>query len=135
MTRSYRILLLAVIGLALALAVWGRRPSTPAAPPDSAAAEIAVAIDVRYAAGRVSDATAPAGARVRLTLHNDDTASVTVRLAGYDDRWTPPALAPGATWTTTFLADRPGDDFAWMVGDVPVGRFRVSGSHLVEGHR
>ena len=44
-------------------------------------------------------------------------------------------LAPGAGWTGEFLADRPGEDFAWLLDGEPAGRLTVTGSHLVEGHR
>ena len=41
----------------------------------------------------------------------------------------------GANYVHHVLADRPGDDFAWIVDGAAVGRLVVQGSHLVEGHR
>jgi hypothetical protein len=58
-----------------------------------------------------------------------------LRLSGYEDRVDSGDLAPGATWRGAFLADRPGEDFAWLVGGGPSGQLAVRGSHLVEGHR
>jgi hypothetical protein len=60
---------------------------------------------------------------------------VRVVLSGYEDRVTLAALAPGARWTATLVADLPGDDFTWLVDGAPTGRFVVTGSHLVDGHR
>jgi hypothetical protein len=62
-------------------------------------------------------------------------ATARLTLAGYEDRLDIPALAPGAGWTGQFLADRPGEDFAWLLDGQPAGRLTVTGSHLVEGHR
>jgi hypothetical protein len=61
--------------------------------------------------------------------------AVGLALAGYEDRLAIPALSPGATWSGEFIADRPGEDFAWLLDGVPAGRLAVTGSHLVEGHR
>jgi hypothetical protein len=68
-------------------------------------------------------------------MTNAGTAAATIALPGYEDRLTVPRLEPGAQWSGGFLADRPGDDFAWVVNERPAGRFLVAGSHLVEGHR
>ena len=46
------------------------------------------------------------------------------------------AEVPGkASARAEFTADRPGDDFAWIVNGIPAARLTVSGSHLIEGHR
>jgi hypothetical protein len=63
------------------------------------------------------------------------TGPARLALMGYEDRLGVAEVAPGATWRASFVADRPGDDFAWMLDGAPAGRLRVSGSHLVEGHR
>ncbi|MEP7029293.1 MAG: hypothetical protein ABI960_11920, partial [Candidatus Eisenbacteria bacterium] len=77
----------------------------------------------------------PANHRVLLTLVNRGSHPVVVQLAGYEDRITPGPLAPDSAWSGSFLADRPGEAFAWLVDGEPRGRLAVTGSHLVEGHR
>jgi hypothetical protein len=54
---------------------------------------------------------------------------------GYQDRFGAAHVAPDSVWRCEFVADLPGEDFAWMVDGTPAGRFEVKGSHLVEGHR
>ena len=70
-----------------------------------------------------------------VTLANEGGRFLTVTLAGYEDRVPPAPLGPGATRTVTFLADRPGEAFAFLVDGEPSGRLAVTGSHLPEGHR
>ena len=127
MNRRWLVLLALVPVAALVLGVLARRPHTAAAPvpPAIAAPEIEL---------RLTPAV-PAGRHVRLVVRNagDDTAEL--RLAGYQDRVAVTAIAPGETRRLSFLADRPGDDFAWLVDARPVGRVSVTGSHLIEGHR
>ena len=77
----------------------------------------------------------PAGRQVRLVVRNAGGDTADLRLAGYEDRVRVPAIAPGETRQVSFLADRPGDDFTWLVDARPCGRLSVTGSHLVEGHR
>jgi hypothetical protein len=60
---------------------------------------------------------------------------VTLRLAGYQDRVSLDSLAAGETRVVEFLADRPGEDFTWLIDGRPSGWFLVTGSHLVGGHR
>ena len=77
----------------------------------------------------------PKDARVRLTVVNRDRLAASLTLMGYQDRFAAAYVEPDSSWQGEFLADRPGDDFAWMLEGAPVGRLRVTGSHLVEGHR
>jgi hypothetical protein len=72
---------------------------------------------------------------VTLSIVNHGTRAVGIELSGYGDRVHVTGLAPGATWEGEFLADRPGDDFAWLLDGRPAGRLEIRGSHLVEGHR
>ena len=77
----------------------------------------------------------PKDARVRLTVVNRDRLAASLTLMGYQDRFAAAYVKPDSSWQGEFVADRPGDDFAWMLEGAPVGRLRVTGSHLVEGHR
>jgi len=72
---------------------------------------------------------------VQLSLVNTGARAIAPTLAGYEDRFAPGTIAPGATWSGTFVSDRPGEAFAWLIDGEPCGRLSVSGSHLVEGHR
>lgn len=141
MTPRYRKLLIGIIVVAAALSILARlaphggsssreAPATPAAVPVET-----LAIEVRGDSVAPEDARVPKDHRVRLTVTNRGSAPARVALFGYQDRLTIPVLAPGGAWSGEFLADRPGDDFAWMIDDKPAGRLSVTGSHLVEGHR
>ena len=72
---------------------------------------------------------------VRLTVRNGSRLPATLTLLGYQDRLAISQVPPDSTWRGEFVADRPGEDFAWMLEGQPVGRLQVTGSHLVEGHR
>jgi len=136
MSRYAWLLACGVLGGA-ALAVIGRGShATPHAPVTAPAAPVA-ALALAIEGGRVTPATTsvPVGTVVSLTIENRGARTVTVTLAGYDDRLAIGALAPRGRWTGRFVADRPGDDFTWSVDGAPAGRFAVTGSHLVEGHR
>lgn len=139
MRRSYLILAGVVTALAVALTVMGRLPRSDRAGRVEDAAEsvpaLALALEIRGGGIAPSLAQAPKDHRVRLSVTNRDAVPARLALAGYEDRITIPVIAPGATWTGEFLADRPGDDFAWLLDGVPAGRLAVTGSHLVEGHR
>ena len=56
-------------------------------------------------------------------------------LHGYQDKLMIGWIEPDSTWRGEFLADRPGEDFAWMLEGEPAGKLSVTGSHLVDGHR
>lgn len=137
MNRRWLVLLALVPVAALVLGVLARRPHTAAAPVPPAIAAPEIELRLTLADGRVEPehSAVPAGRHVRLVVRNagDDTAEL--RLAGYQDRVAVTAIAPGETRRLSFLADRPGDDFAWLVDARPVGRVSVTGSHLIEGHR
>jgi hypothetical protein len=140
MKRRYLGLLVVTLALALALTLWGRTAarkipaggiieSVPIRPvelvlvigPDGAMAPASVSVEQ--------------GTVVLAILTNTGHGSVVVELPGYEDRLTAVRIEPGVTWRGEFLADRPGDDFPWLVNGTPAGRLRVAGSHLIEGHR
>ena len=73
--------------------------------------------------------------RVALSIINHRRLAAGVSLQGYQHAFAAGIIAPGTSWHGSFIADRPGEDFAWMVEGEPSGRFIVKGSHLVEGHR
>jgi hypothetical protein len=77
----------------------------------------------------------PKDHRVRLTIVNHRRDRVGLSLHGYQDRLMIGWIDPDSTWRGEFLADRPGEDFAWMLEGEPVGKLAVQGSHLVDGHR
>jgi len=60
---------------------------------------------------------------------------VGLSLHGYQDRLMIGWIDSDSTWRGEFIADRPGDGFAWMLEGEPVGKLAVAGSHLVDGHR
>src|SRR5262245_21675905 len=90
---------------------------------------------VRDSAIEPSLASVPKGTRVRLRIVNQGARPARIVLAGYEDHVPVPALSPGASWSGEFLADRPGEDFAWLLDGKPASRLAVTGSHLEEGHR
>ena len=136
MNRSYLLLAAAVAILAVGLTALGR--PRRAAPP-AAAVPVAPVVELAIVIGPegVSPAAAavPKGHRVRLRVANHRGHEVRVALSGYEDRLDIGAIAAGAGWTGEFTADRPGEDFAWVIDRRPEARLVVTGSHLVEGHR
>ncbi|HKA23609.1 MAG TPA: hypothetical protein VKF80_01375 [Candidatus Eisenbacteria bacterium] len=138
MTRPYVFLFAAILvcGVTLAL-VRGPHSAAPdratLASPTAAAETLALVVS--DGAVTPAAASAPKGARVLLGVTCGGKAAIQLALAGYEDRLRVPRLEPGESWQGSFVADRPGDDFAWLVNGKPVASFRVTGSHLVEGHR
>ncbi len=127
-----------VLVLGALLAVVGRMTRHHAAPAAGApVARAEVTLDLRIDSGGLTPrrAAVPSGARVAVGITNDRPRAVTVVLAGYEDRLLIGSLPAGGHWAGTFIADRPGDDFAWTVSGEPAGVLSVAGSHLVEGHR
>jgi hypothetical protein len=134
--RPYLALAAVVVVVAAGLGLVGGRGRDEAprtVPVAAPLTELAIAIE----AVSVSPATVsvPKGHRVRLRVEHRGAATVRLALAGYEDALAIPPLEPGTTWTGEFLADRPGEDFAWLLDDRPAGRLMVTGSHLIEGHR
>jgi len=135
--KRYGSLAVAVLLAAIALAVATRlpRPRVPQAPPPSPVPVAELAIEVRDGVVFPDAASVPKDHRVRLAVRNIGAHVTDLKLAGYESRVSCDSLAAGARWTTEFVSDLPGEDFAWMVGGRPAGRLAVTGSHLVEGHR
>jgi hypothetical protein len=80
-------------------------------------------------------ASVPKGSVVHVHVACRGSAPVSLALAGYESRFSIPPLSPGSRWGGSFVADLPGDDFAWLLDGKPVARLQVTGSHLEEGHR
>jgi hypothetical protein len=134
--RRYLLLLAAVVAAAILLSVAGRLPRTTreAVAPVAAIPRVALTIVVKDGAVEPAFAQVERDHAVDLTVENAGAGPVTLVLGGYEDRFTA-RIEPGTRWEGQFVADRPGDDFAWMIGGSPAGRLAVAGSHLVEGHR
>lgn len=136
--RSYLWLLGVVVALAIALSVAARAPERrPSGSAVNPSPERIVAVTLELRDGTVSPGLTRVemGERVALHVINAGSTQAALALLGYEDRMATITLAPGADWKGEVIADRPGDDFAWMVNGRPAGRFAVTGSHLVEGHR
>lgn len=136
MTRRYLWLFVAALAAAgiAGMAARGTRTPVPESAPETAAA-LPVSVEIQAHEVVASTPSIPAGSRVVLTVTNSSAAPAWMRLAGYEDRVDTGPIAPGRTVRITFVADRPGERFAWIVGEEPRGRLDVTGSHLVEGHR
>jgi hypothetical protein len=135
-SRYLRLLVLALAAAAL-LGLVSRLPRPrPAAPPAPAAAP-AISLEIVIQDGALTPETAsvPKDRRVTLAVLNRGSRACRLALSGYEDRLGIGIVAPGGAWRGEFLADRPGDEFAWLLDGRPAGRFSVTGSHLVEGHR
>lgn len=130
---------IALLAMALALGVLAglaRRIPQPMSPLPSRLAthpEQQLALTVTPGHVTPTEYAVPVGTRVRLAVLGAGRDTVQFALMGYEDH-VALALPPGATRTLEFDADRPGEDFAWLVNGTPAGRFRVTGSHLVTGH-
>ncbi len=137
MMLRYAAILIAALAGAGVVSLLLRAPRAAQAPMETAAPVDTVALALELRADRVvaSRRAVDAGQVIALQVANRAAVPLRLRLSGYEDRVDSGDLAPGATWQGAFLADRPGDDFAWLVGGRPAGRLDVRGSHLVEGHR
>lgn len=135
MSRRYGLLAIGLVAAALLLSLATRLPrGTGQDPAPTVTPEAALTLAWREGRLDPERASVPKGHRVTLTVVNHDPASLSLSLGGYQDR-VQLELAPGGTWRGSFVADLPGDDFAWLRDGRPVGVLRVTGSHLEEGHR
>ena len=140
MKRRYLWLLVASAAVALILTMWGGMRSQRALAPDASESTWVRPTELEILIGPDGGMT-PSSVRVEkdkrvvARLTNAGHRPARVELPGYEDRLAAVTIEPGDTWTGEFLADRPGEDFAWLVNGKPAGRFLVTGSHLIEGHR
>lgn len=136
MNRYLWLLVVGAIAGAVGLVALRSRPA--AAPRAAPAAPVEVST-LSYVLGQSgldpALAAVPRGHRVVVAVQNARSQPVSLALQGYEDQVRSDVIAPGKVWHVEFLAERPGEAFAWLAGDVPVGRIAVTGSHLVEGHR
>lgn len=138
--QRYLVLLLGVVSIAVAVSLWGapmlsqrgssRVPAATAVPVQELSLRIENDGTITPATGVVEK-----GTRVIVSLTNMSGKSTRVELPGYEDLIAPGQLQPGAVWRGEFHADRPGEDFAWLVNGKTAGRLVVKGSHLIEGHQ
>ena len=135
--RRYAWVLVAALSGAVLVSYLLRMPGHAEPPAPAAAPVHAIVLGVQVFAEQVQ-ATADsidAGSVVTLTVTNRTGQALRVRLTGYEDRVDSGEIVPGGTWRGEFVADRPGEQFAWLVNAQPRGRLDILGSHLVEGHR
>jgi hypothetical protein len=140
MKRRYLGLLLVSVVVAVALTLLGRtaarRAPVGGAPGSVSIRPVELVLTIGPdGAMAPSSMSVEKGTRVLASLTNTGNSSARVELPGYEDRIAAVTIEPGDTWRGEFLADRPGDDFAWVVNGRPAGRLMVAGSHLIEGHR
>lgn len=138
MTRAYRWLALSVAIGALALALFARAPKhAPRPAPATASSSPAESLRLEIVGGAIRpERTAVAkGSAITLSVRNRDLVPRRLSLAGYEDRWISSPIPARETTVLRFTADRPGEDFAWLVDGAPAGVFSVTGPHLEEGHR
>jgi hypothetical protein len=135
MTRRYLTLFVVALIVAIALVAWSRMPRSTS--PSASVVEAAEPLTLDLFDDRVvtTPEAIPVGRRVELSVVNHSTTAARIELAGYEDRVSAARIDPDSTWRTTFTADRPGEQLAWIVNGEPRGRLDVVGSHLVEGHR
>lgn len=137
MTRPYRWLAVAVFAGAVALAAFARAPKQAmrTAPRPAVASAAAIHIEIVSGAVRPERSEVPKGSTVVITVVNRDERPHSLSLAGYEGRSASISVAADGNAVIRFLADRPGEDFAWIVDGHPAGRLAVLGSHLEEGRR
>lgn len=137
MTRRYVTLAAGLLLAGLALVGLARMHRASPVRAADVAAPVPVTLEVAIDETGVvpSPAVVPVNARVRLHVRNSGHHAIHLTLAGYEDPLGNLTVPPGGAADREFLADRPGEDFPWLVDGRPLGRFVVSGSHLVEGHR
>jgi hypothetical protein len=135
--RRYLVLLAVMLAAgALLVAVGRTRRDAARGLPAAARTPLArIALAVGDSGVVPARSSVPGGALVSLSLENRSAHPVVVALSGYQDRLRIGTLPPAGRWAGSFFADRPGDDFAWIVDGEPRGRLAVTGSHLIEGHR
>jgi len=137
MSRRYLFLFVAIVVAAAALSLLRRLPQhAPSASTEPVAAAPRTSLELTIDGAEVTPSMAQVekGFEVDLVVVNRRKESCRLTLSGYEDRLAA-TIGAGERRAMRFLADRPGEGFAWIVDDQPAGRLVVAGSHLVEGHR
>ncbi len=137
MTRRYGWIALAVVLGVLVVTAIVRAPRRAAEPAPAApdAPSVTLALELTDGAIEPANAQVPLGHRVRLEVAHRGTRATTLALAGYEGRVRFERIEPGTTVRAEFVADLPGEAFAWTIDGELAGRLAVTGSHLPEGHR
>lgn len=138
MKGRYITLLAGVIAVSLALAFLGRLPRAQVAAaggPTPAPTVARLAFTIEEHSINPETVTVPKGERVIIRVMNRTALPAKLALLGYSDVFPETLIPPGGTLERQILADRPGEDFAWLLNGSPAGTFVVAGSHLVDGHR
>ena len=123
------------VGLAVMLVARTVHMPAPAAPRVAQVPSVDLVLTLTSQGITPENSSVPKDHRVRLTIVNRRRDRVGLALHGYQDKLMIGWIDPDSTWRGEFLADRPGEGFAWELEGEPVGKLSVLGSHLVEGHR
>ena len=124
-----------VLGLVLMMVARTVHVPAPATPNVVEIPSVDLMLTLTKAGITPENSSVPKDHRVRLTIVNRRRDRVGLALHGYQDKLMIGWIEPDSTWRGEFLADRPGEDFAWMLEGEPAGKLSVTGSHLVDGHR
>jgi hypothetical protein len=137
MNRRFGVLAVVALLGAVAISLLLRLPARtqPGAPAHPEPPPLAVQVEIRDDGVSCVPESCTVGTRADLTIRNRSSAPVSVALTGYEDRVHADSIGAGRDWHGGFVADRPGQQLAWIVNGELRGRFDVLGSHLVEGHR
>jgi hypothetical protein len=134
-----RLGLMALATLAGAVLVVGllRTREAPPEPTDAAPPPLFQAeVELTAAGMEPYRLQVPKDHEVHLLVHAaPDAPEGMLSILGYEDRVAPVGIGPGQGREIVFVADRPGDDFAFSLGGEVQGRLQVTGEHLPEGHR
>ena len=124
-----------VLGIALMLVARTVHMPAPSAPRVAEIPSVDLALTLTRQGLSPETSSVPKDHRVRLTIVNRRRDRAGLALHGYQDKLMIGWIDPDSTWRGEFLADRPGEGFAWELEGEPVGKLSVLGSHLVDGHR
>lgn len=124
----------AAVALALLADRTGRRQEAAAPPPPPPVHRAEIELT---AAGMVPPKLrVPKDHELRLLVRAaPDAPEGVLTVSGYTELVDGVGIGPGLSRELAFLCNRPGDDFAFVLGGRTVGRLEVTGSHLEEGHQ
>lgn len=114
-----------------------QQPAVPAAPANAPVPVVhRAALELTAEGMTPYRIKAPKDSEVHLLIRcAPGAAEGLLALTGYQDRVGPVEVGPGLSREVVFVADRPGDDFAFVLGERVLGRLHVTGSHLEPGHQ